>query len=174
MIEISAAQFRIINVFLARMREAVTEGLSIASLPVVPGVASKTDLERADENPDTKRASDNGSRLHLAAVLAAMVSEPWTLVRADEYQNGWAPGSSPYEPFQYRLNALGRVEFKGGAGIGATGVVFQLPPGYRPSSARVFSLPVGNLVQVNPTGTVEVVGTPGGNLFLDGMSFDVP
>lgn len=94
--------------------------------------------------------------------------------------NAWVNYGVPFQTARYKRDRARRVQLSGvvkdgTVAAGATGVIFTLPPGFRPAAEIMFGTIAGGVVgrvNVDAAGAVKCV--IGSNLYvpLDGMSFE--
>jgi hypothetical protein len=150
--------------------------INAATLGTVPTAHSANTAERAG-------SADEANTADTAKSLAP--PEPWHEVGVPgepPFLNGWQDVGSGEETVAFFKDHEGVVHLRGFAKSGS-GAVFQLPPGYRPTSGRFLEFPMvcygcGTEAEVGVVdgpgqgaNNGEVFGPPGTSFGLDGVTF---
>lgn len=108
-------------------------------------------------------------------VTVTVPDEVWTTATLD---NGWSAFSSSVVP-AYRITESGRVYLRGWAAGGTTTpgtAMFNLPTGFRPTQAQLFSVAVSDAfgrIDIPTNGNVQfTVGVGSTYVSFDGVTFD--
>jgi hypothetical protein len=100
------------------------EPAPLAALADLPHVSPSTTIESAAQNALIDRVNQ----------LSRGVDDAWI---NPTFQNGWGSGVGGVAPIRFRKLPGGLVVIQGYANGGTTGVMFNLPAGYRPSSGTI-------------------------------------
>ncbi len=159
----------------------VIAGFSVAKQVDLPNVFSPNTPARASEvnaNFAAVKSAVDDNQIQIASLAARITAleagGAWTDL---PFENGWANFGGEFQVGQYRLDASGIVHLRGlvklGAGM-APSTIATLPVNFRPTKTELFGVNASGAfgrIDIQPPGSIVLIGGAGGYVQLGGISF---